>query len=213
MNEYDAYLFDGDGTLYDTADMIYRCFQDICQKFRGFDIEKKRVYDTIGLPFDQQLNDFIGPLADGEYDEIMISYRAFQENIFKDSVKLFPEIKETLAELKSRGKKMAVVTSRKLPSVTKYLKYTDIFSYFDVLITPESTLKHKPNPEPAFEALKQLDINAKDALFVGDAIFDIECGRGAGVDTAYVNWSFADNHPDNINATYYLNGIRDILKW
>ena len=163
------------------------------------------------MPFDEQLNDFIGPLSEGEYDKIMISYRAFQEKIFKDSVKLFPKVKETLVELKNRDKKLGVVTSRKLPSVTKYLKYTKIFSLFDVLITPESTTKHKPNPEPALAALAQLDVVADRAILVGDAIFDIKCGQGAGVDTAYVNWSFAGNHPDDIMATYYLNGIDEIL--
>ena len=213
MKEYSAYLFDGDGTLYDTADMIFRCFQHTCRKFRGIEIERDAIYKSIGLPYRPQLEMLVGKLSDKEFDEMTDSHRAYQQTIYKDSVKLFPHIKTVLEELKKRDKKLAVVTSRKIPSLVRYLKYTDIESYFDCLITPESTTKHKPEPEPAIEAMRQLGATSKETLFVGDARFDIECGRAAGTDTAYVNWSFAGNHPDDVQADYYIDNIQELLNW
>lgn len=211
MKEYEAYLFDGDGTLYDTADMIYHCFNDIGRKFKNIEIERSAVYKTIGMPFRPQLELLIGKVTDEEFEKIVTSHISFAKTIYKKSVKLFPGIKETVKELKNRGKKLAVVTSRKLESVTTYLDHTGILEYFDELITPESTAMHKPHPAPAIEAMRRLNTAPQNTLFIGDATFDIDCGNAAGCDTCYVNWSMAGHHPDNIGANYDIDKIEEIL--
>lgn len=213
MKQYDAYLFDGDGTLYDTADMIYRCFVDIADKFKRTTIDRDKVYKTIGMPFRPQLELLIGKVSDEEFDSIVESHIAFAKTIYKDSVKLFDGIKETIAELKNRDKKLAVVTSRKFESVSMYLEHTDILQYFDELITPESTAMHKPHPAPAIEAMRRLDVEPQSTLFIGDATFDIDCGNAAGCDTCYVNWSMAGHKPEHIGADYYIDKITEILNW
>lgn len=211
MRDYKAYLFDGDGTLYDTADMIYRCFVDIGTKFRNATIDREKVYKTIGMPFRPQLELLIGKVSDREFDLIVESHIEYAKTIYKESVKLFPGIEETIKELKNRNKKLAVVTSRKLESVSMYLKHTNIIDYFDELITPESTAMHKPHPAPAIEAMRRLDVLPEDTIFIGDATFDIDCGKSAGCDTCYVNWSMAGHHPDKVGADYYIDQIEEIL--
>lgn len=211
MKQYKAYLFDGDGTLYNTAEMIYQCFKKIGEDFRDTHIEREPVFKTIGMPFRPQLELLIGKVTDNEFDEIVTSHIAFAKTIYKDYVKLFPKIKETLEELNRRGAKLAVVTSRKIESVTLYLEHTGILHLFDELITPESTAMHKPHPAPAIEAMRRLDAKPEETLFIGDATFDIDCGNSAGCDTCYVNWSLAGHHPDDVGADYYVDGIEEIL--
>ncbi len=211
MKQYKAYLFDGDGTLYDTADMIYRCFVDIAKNFKNTMTDRDKVYKTIGMPFRPQLELLFGKVTDKEFEEIVTSHIAFAKTIYKESVQLFTGIEDTIIELKKREKKLAVVTSRKLESVSMYLKHTNIFDYFDELITPESTTMHKPHPAPATEAMRRLKVLPEETLFIGDATFDIDCGKAAGCDTCYVNWSMAGHHPDDIGADYYIDQIEEIL--
>lgn len=211
MKHYKAYLFDGDGTLYDTADMIYQCFDDIGKNFKNVKIEKEAVYKTIGMPFRPQLELLMGPVTDKVFDDIVTSHIAFAKTIYKKSVKLFPGIAETLKKLKEKDVRLAVVTSRKLESVSLYLEHTKILQYFDELITPESTAMHKPHPAPAIEAMRRLDTLPEETLFIGDATFDIDCGNSAGCDTCYVNWSMAGHHPNDVGADYYIDHIKEIL--
>lgn len=212
MKSYKAYLFDGDGTLYDTAEMIYRCFQQIGRDFRNIEIEKDPVFKTIGLPFRPQLEILMGKVSDEEFNRIVTSHITFAKTIYKDYVKLFPGIKETLENLKKQEAKLAVVTSRKIESVSQYLKHTEILHLFDELITPESTAFHKPDPAPAIEAMRRLETKPAETLFIGDATFDIDCGNSAGCDTCYVNWSMTGHTVENIGAHYYIDHIEEILR-
>ncbi len=210
MKQYAAYLFDGDGTLYDTAEMIYQCFSYSCKKFGNIEVAREAVFSNIGLPLRPQLEHFLGPLSDDRATEILKAHMAYQLTIYRDHVFLFPGVAETLARLKNNDKKLAVVTSRRTKTLTLYLKHTAIYHLFDAFITPESTEKHKPDPQPALEALRQLDCSAAETLFVGDAVFDIACGSKAGTDTAFVAWSHIPITSLPMKPTYILNGMGEL---
>lgn len=138
-------------------------------------------------------------------------HMAYQESIFNDYLQLFPEVFETLQELKRMNKKLAVVTSRRLYSLTVYLKHTNIFHFFDTLITQESTLQHKPDPQPALEAARQLQCPPSECIFIGDALFDIQCGNAAGMDTAFVSWSQIRITDFTEKPTYTIHSLSDLL--
>ncbi len=212
MKQYAAYLFDGDGTLYDTAEMIYKCFFYSCKKFGDIEVTREAVFSNIGLPLRPQLEHFLGPLSDDQATEILKAHMAYQLTIYRDHVILFPHVAETLNQLKNNGKKLAVVTSRRTKTLTLYLKHTAIYNLFDAFITPESTEKHKPDPQPALEAIRQLDCAASETLFVGDAVFDIFCGSKAGTDTAFVAWSHIPIPSLSMKPTYILNDMGELVE-
>lgn len=211
MKLYKAYLFDGDGTLYDTAEMIYQCFLYSCRKFGNIEVKREDVFANIGIPLRPQLEHFLGPLTDKKAAEILEAHMAYQLTIYKDYLHLFPSVAETLAQLKQKGKKLGVVTSRKIKTLTLYLETTGIKHLFDVLITPEVTQKHKPDPEPALAALNKLQCAASETLFAGDAVYDIECGTKAGVDTAFVDWSHIPRSSLSIQPTYFIHTMSELL--
>jgi pyrophosphatase PpaX len=82
-----------------------------------------------------------------------------------------------------------------------------------VLITPEDTDRHKPEPEPALAALQRLGAPPREALFIGDSSFDIECGSRAGIDTALVTWSHNDTGAFPVKPTWYIDDMRDCCSW
>lgn len=211
MKRYAAYLFDGDGTLYDTAEMIYKCFLYTCKEFGGITVNRRDVFANIGIPLQPQLEHFLGPLSDQQAEKVTRAHMEYQMTLYKDCVKLFPAVASTLEYLKKRGSRLAVVTSRKHFTLKLYLEHTGIYQLFDILISPEDTLRHKPDPEPAEEALRRLGCQAHETLFIGDSEFDIACGAHAGTDTAFVAWSTIPSSQLPIQPTYIISTMEELI--
>ncbi len=210
MKDYTYYLFDADGTLFDTGELIYQCFAYSCRKFGKKQITKEEVLSSMGLTLRSQFEKYLGPIRQEHYHEIQSEYMNYQFSIYKQYLKVFPGVAESLEILKSREKKLSVVTSRKIKSLTTYLKHTRMYDYFDALITPENTIKHKPEPEPALEAMSLLGADKDKTLFIGDSVYDIECGSKAGIDTAFVNWSHNNGNMFKVKPTFCIDDMKDL---
>jgi pyrophosphatase PpaX len=208
MKQYDSYLFDADGTLFDTVDLICTCFQYVAEKYAGKTMDKTTIINGIGLPLKSQLITHLGPGLD--HDRILDDYLRFQLGIMEDCIHPFPHVVETLELLKSAGKKLAVVTSRRRFSLEKILQATDTARYFDVLVTPEDTTRHKPDPEPALKAMSLLGADRTSTVFTGDAFYDICSGAGAGIDTIFVNWSHAELSSLPVPPTWAIDSLREL---
>ena len=87
---------------------------------------------------------------------------------------------------------MALVTSRLRQSALHDLELFQLTPYFDTFITPESTIHHKPHPEPAQKAALELKLLPGQTIFVGDSNHDLQCGKEAGCLTAAVTYSLLD---------------------
>jgi pyrophosphatase PpaX len=194
MKNYSYYLFDADGTLIDTTELIYQCFLNTFKKFGNREVSRSDVVKNIGLTLRSQMEVYFGPLTDERFAEMAGEHMKYQLSIYPRYLKLFPTVLEGLTLLRDRGRRFGIVTSRRRQTLELFLKKTGIFDFFEVLVTPENTKKHKPEPEPVLAALSLFKIADKSVvLMVGDSEFDIECGSRAGVDTAFVNWSHSDS--------------------
>lgn len=189
MKEYDIYLFDADGTLTDTCELIYQNYRKTCLYFSKEEPTREAVVSTIGIPLRAQLSLFLGELSDVQYQEAQRVHMEYQTAMYKEYLTIFAGTKEILQRLKDAEKRLAVVTSRRRESLVRYLKHTEILDFFEELITPEDTAKHKPDAAPVIEALSRFPEGT--SIFIGDSRFDIESGVAAGVDTCFVNWSIS----------------------
>lgn len=194
MKEYTAYLFDADGTLLDTKGAILSAYCEMGRVLGERMPDEGVIAGTIGLPLYKQLRVFFGEDRDeGFYDKAGRVYGDVLMSNYSETLRLFPGVAEGLAALRERGKRLAVVTSRRLLSLEMFLETTGIDGYFDLLVTPESTRSHKPDPEPALFAAEGLGVGVGESVFVGDAVFDIMCGKGAGMDAVLVSWGGNDS--------------------
>lgn len=213
IKEYWYYLFDADGTLFDTTAMIVDCFRNTAKTFELPVPDEKEIISNIGMTLRMQMEQYFGKLSDMRFADYRAAHMAHQLAIYRDYLYLCPGVEETLHYLNEKGKSCAVVTSRMPQTLTVYLKETGIYNYFSVLVTPEDTGKHKPEPEPALEALRRLGAQPEQALFIGDSSFDIECGNRAGIDTAFVTWSRNDTDTFPVKPTWYIDDMRDCCSW
>lgn len=210
MKTYSSYLFDADGTLVDTADLVCNCFQYVAQKHCSISLAREAILSGYGLPLRGQLLKQLG--EDLDIDVVLDDFINYQLQILEENIQLFPGVKTTLETLKENGKKLALVTSRKRFSTGRILEITDIFKYFDTVINPEDTTLHKPDADPALLALSRLKTDKTDAVFVGDSQYDILSGNAAGVDTVFVNWSHADPETLPIQPTWRIDSMLDLIE-
>lgn len=210
MKAYQCYLFDADGTLLDTSELIYRCFVHTLERFAGRSIDRPEVQSHIGLTLRAQLEIYLGPMDDRRYEEIRAAHMDYQLSIYRDYLRAFPGVAETLACLKAQGCATGVVTSRMPDTLTLYLEATELARYFDILVTPVDTARHKPHPDPILAALRKLGMQPENSVYVGDASFDIESGAAAGVDTIFVGWSHNDPASLVVSPTAIINDPLDL---
>ena len=188
MKEYDAYLFDADGTLIDTKELILRSFLHMGEVL-GAAFPPELAHGSIGLPVMTQMRLLLGEgKEEAYYEHARDVYNTHLLAHADEYVRAFPGAVEVVGELHRRGKKLAVVTSRRSGSTHTLLRQTGLEQFFSEFVTPECTERHKPHPEPALLALEKLNAKPGETVFIGDAIFDIQCGHAAGTATAFVIW-------------------------
>ncbi len=211
MRRYATYLFDMDGTLIDTRELIYQCFKYTLRKYADTSLPREEIYSHIGIPLHKQLEHYLGSLTSEQLRRIADDHMAYQQSIHSHYLKLFPGVMETLSELRAENKTCGIVTSRRMASLKPYCDELGLTPFFDTMVTPEHTLHHKPHPEPVEQALRALQADASDTIFAGDATYDIESGSAAGVDTAFVDWNHDAADTLKIPPTYTLNSIDELL--
>lgn len=212
MKKYNTYLFDVDGTLIDTAELIYQCFRFSCKTYADYEVSRDEVMINIGLPFRKQLETYIGAVSDERHDEIFNGHMAYQKKNYGTYLRVFPNVKALLDKLRSENKNIGIVTSRKRDTLDLYLREMGLYDYFTHIISPEDTIKHKPSPEPINEALKRFNEVPEKTVYIGDSIYDIESGTRAGCDTVFVSWSAVKANQCHIAPTYVVSDALEIFR-
>ena len=182
-----ACLFDLDGTLVDSMGLIVASFRETALHFFGESPPESELIAGIGTPLKEQLSTFTDdPVERDAMQEFFAEYYIKNHN---DHVKSFQGVHEGLQALQAVGQKMGIVTSKNDIGAMRALKHCKLESYFEIVVTIDSTDKHKPNPEPVYKALEALQTDASEAVFVGDSTHDLEAGRAASCFTAAVDWT------------------------
>ena len=109
-------------------------------------------------------------------------------------------MKDTLYKLKSLNLNLGVVTSReKSQYYGNQLIMNELNNFFEVVITSESTIKHKPEPEPLLEWLKLSNSNPLNTLYIGDTLNDYSCAKQANVSFGLASWGIHQNFETEIS--------------
>lgn len=169
-----AVLFDFDGTLLNTNELIFTSYEYAFQTVLGRSITDEEIHNLYGKPLYSSL------AAYGEHqDELYRVYREFNESHHDELVKKFDGAAEGVRKLKEHGYLTSIVTSKRKCTLEMGIKILGLDDCFDVLITPENTTLHKPNPEPVLKACELLNVSPTEAIMIGDSIFDFQCALNA----------------------------------
>lgn len=185
MSNIQAILFDLDGTLLDSTDLIIASFKHVVKKHLNKEISKEELIPSFGRPLIEAMEE----IAPGQGDLLVSLYREYTQKHHDEMVKIFPEVVKTLEKLHDLNIKLGIVTSKVRKTALRGLELFNLDQLFDVFIGFEDTNIHKPKPEPILLALKKLGVKAENTLMVGDSPHDLVSAKAAGTKSVAVSWS------------------------
>lgn len=205
-----AILFDLDGTLVNTNELIIKTYKYTLKEHLGIEATREEIVQTFGEP----LYDCLAKYDKHNADKLVETYRKYNESIHDDLIEGFIGVEEGLKILKDMGMKIVVVTSKRKSMAIRGLKVMNLLDYMDDVVGPEDTIEHKPLGMPALRACEILNIKPDEAIMVGDSHNDILCGKNAGCKTCLVKYTalplagLMKFEPD-----YLIDDIREIAQY
>ena len=213
MSNLSAFLFDLDGTLIDSTELIMESFRHTMRTHLGLVPSDAEWRAGFGTPLELQLARY-ATSAD-ELPRMVATYRAYNHEHHDRLVKPFAGIHTVIDELKFRGYRMCIVTSKSREATERGLRHCALDRFFDndKLVTEDDVTEYKPCPAPVVEALSRLDAVAEQAVLIGDSPHDCRAGQAAGVLTAVALWGpFARESFELHGPDHWLEQPREILQ-
>jgi len=202
---FSTFLFDLDGTLIDSIDLILRSYRHTMQIHRADappppdDVWMKGLGTPLWVQFRHWTDDQV------EIEAMIATYRAYNLTHHDALVKPYDGVVEEVVKLKQKGKRLGLVTSKLKDGAMKGLRLARLDQAFEIVIGAGEVTNRKPNPEPVIKAHELLDAAAERTVFIGDSRHDLECGRAAGVKTAAVLWGpFNRAHLADLDPDFWL---------
>lgn len=189
---YDTYIFDLDGTLLNTInDLAASCnyaLRSCGMPGRTVDEVRRFVGNGVRLLMVRAIP---GGDSNPRFDEAYAIFRQHYLHHSLDTTKPYDGIEELIAELNASGKHVAVV-SNKFYAATQALVRHFFGDTIKVAIGERENIRKKPAPDTVLEALRQLDMPAETAVYIGDSDVDIDTARNCGMPCISVLWGFRD---------------------
>jgi len=199
LNNITTVIFDLDGTIADTNEVILRTMADTLERETGRPWSHRELLPHWGLVLRRQLL-LCHPQIDLER-AVPFYRRRYQEH--HDALLAeFPGMRAVLEALRVAEIKLGVVTSKKRPGCHLTLDDLGYREFFPVIVTEEDTERIKPAPDPLLLALQLLKSSPEEAVYVGDNPDDIIAAHAAGMSAVAVGWSLRlrsallAHHPD-----------------
>ncbi len=206
-------IFDFDGTIGDTKDLIIKAMFKAKDRWNWTLPSVRECEEIIGLPLKEGFRKIFPGLTEEQLDRRCSEYRTyFMDNCMELVPNAFPHVEETLPELKSRGMRLTIASSRHKSSLTQYLGGMKLLHFFEYIVGPEDVAQGKPSPDPVLKTLEMLGHGAGESIVVGDTSYDILMGVRAGVHTCGVSYGVGTvEQLEAAGAGYVVNDFADIL--
>jgi pyrophosphatase PpaX len=207
FQEVTAVLFDFDGTLVDSMEVISFCFNGALRKYGLAEVSQDEVAPMIGQPltrmFEATTNLVPAHLLTEEYRRVFAEHAPGSSNLFPGVAELIPSISTT--------RKLGLVTSRNSPGAIRLLQNFGLDEHFSAVVGIDHVMNGKPDPEPVLLALKELCTPAAKTVLVGDTPDDVKAGKLAGTLTIGITTgSFTWDQLTEAGADHVVDSIAEL---
>lgn len=182
-----AVIFDFDGTLFDTNDMIIESFTYTLKKVLGRDMSPDELYNVWGRPLKEQMERY----GKDNCQELVKTYRDYYHQL-SDKLKTFPNALEIIDLLKERGYYVGILTNKGKGGLIDGLEMFNLMDKIDVYLSKDDLINPKPDIEGFIKIMDKLKVKSDEVLMVGDSPSDIIGGKNAGIKTVLVSYTCFD---------------------
>lgn len=171
-----AVVFDMDGVLFDSSEMIYRAMEDVLGERDVMGVTREHMAAVTGKP----ITEMYRLLAPGlDTDELEAAHLAHHDDNLH-LLKGFDDTMPTLEYLAEQGYKLGVFTGFNHLTYDR-LDQFEIRGHFDHVVETSQYKQHKPHPEGLLLCIDRLGVKPEKTIYIGDGVSDIYAGKSAGV--------------------------------
>ncbi|HOJ36907.1 MAG TPA: HAD family hydrolase [Ignavibacteriales bacterium] len=182
---YKAIIFDVDGTLLNTTDLILESFNYISEKYHNRRFNFKELTKFFGPPEDV----IIKELFKENFEQARQDYYHYYATYFEHHTEKYQQILDALKLLNSSDIILAVYTGKGNLSTYITLEKLGIDKYFQKIMTGDNLPEYKPDAKGILDFMNEFNLRKKDVLLVGDTTTDIKAARNAGIDVGIFLWA------------------------
>lgn len=211
MKNLKCVIFDVDGTITQTNELIFAAFNYVTFKYTGKTFYPAEITAMFGPPEEGTLEKIVGKQ---NIDAALEDFLEFYRSNHSAMARLYPGITEIFEFLKQKNVLMAVFTGKGRHSTLITLNEFDIKKYFDIIVTGNDVINHKPSGEGITKILNYFGLAAENVLMVGDAVADIIASREAGVPVAAVVWdSYGKDRVLKMEVDYLFDDVKKLKEF
>ncbi len=181
---FSAVVFDLDGTIVDSVELIIVSFQHAAREVLGREMTREESIVNVGRPLHEQMEMISAEHA----DELVAAYREFNHREHDRMLTLYDGILHLLRTLQTGDIRLGLVTSKSRFTTQMAFDLTGIECYFDATICADESPRNKPSPDPILLCLEHVGVPPAQAAYVGDSPADMQAARAAGVHAVAVTW-------------------------
>jgi phosphoglycolate phosphatase len=174
-------IFDFDLTLADATKGIFECMNYSLNHFGYPGLDFETIKKTIGYDLPTSFQMLTGNYNIDTASRFVEIYVAKADQMMNLNTFVYPEVFDLMPEIKNRGYKTAIVSTKFRYRIEDILKRDNLEKYFDFVVGGEDVIRHKPHPDGLNLAVEKLGTNRNQALFIGDSLVDIDASVEAGI--------------------------------
>jgi pyrophosphatase PpaX len=206
---FDGFIFDIDGTLTSTNQLIFDSFNFIAKKYLNRTFTNEEIIAMFGPTEDVILRDWCGI----KYDEARKDYYKYY-NDHHGIAGLYEGIKEILHHLKSKGYPIGIFTGKGRTASMITLEKLRVDHFFDLIVTGDDVENHKPSPEGILKFVIHFGLKPEKVLMIGDSVSDVIASKEAGNKIASVLWdSYGKEEVKTLGSDYYFHTVEELREF
>ena len=204
-NNIKAILFDLDGTLRDTKDIIIDAYMHAVEVHNG----RRPSLQELQPHIHHHSEVYKALSAHVAYEPWLETYRTKLSTAWMEAP-FFEHAEQVLQELKMAGYRLAVVTSAEYDRTVEYLSYREVDHYFEVVVAMREGFRPKPEPDMMLDAMRQLGCTPQETITIGDMITDVQAAHAAGIQIVGITHGFASRRElEDAGADYLIDRLAD----
>jgi len=209
MKNFEGIIFDIDGTLASTNELIYAAFNHISSKYMNKKLTNEEVIALFGPTEDTILKEWFG----NNLSNAMEDYYKFYKNEHHMAT-ASPGIEDILKIVKEKNIPIGIFTGKGKRTALITLEVLDIDKYFDLIVTGDDVKVHKPSGEGINKFVNEFNLDKEKVLMIGDSKGDIKASREAGVKIASVVWdSYAKEEVLKLRSDYLFHSVEELKEF
>jgi HAD superfamily hydrolase (TIGR01549 family) len=211
MERFTCVVFDVDGTLTRTNDLIFASFNHILEKYLSRTMTPLEIVGLFGPPEEGALRQVLPEsMIAGAMDDLCEYYEEHHDRL----ASLHDGLREGIEALRAAGVRLAVFTGKGRRTAAITLSKFGLMEAFPVVISGNDVERHKPAPDGIHAIMNSFSVAPQSVLMVGDSLGDLQAARGAGVLMAAVLWDSYDRERVlGGNPEYTFETVPEFFGW